>query len=90
MSTLLASAAHIPTLPTEQQCQMCPRPATSVANGNPECNEHAGMRLLSGENPEILGAMLADYLQRNQDAQVGSPTTPSPTSRSRRPYSMPR
>lgn len=87
MSTLTARSAHLPTLPAEQKCQVCSHPATSVVNGNPECNEHAGMRLASGENPEILGAMLADFLHRNQ---VDSPTTPYPTSRSRRPYSISR
>ena len=57
--------AHIPNHPTEKTCQMCSRAATSVINGMPECDEHTGMRLLAGENPEILGILVADYLRRN-------------------------
>ena len=53
-----------PTNQNEQTCQVCGREATSVLNGIAECNEHAGMRLLSGENPEIIGAMVVDYLRR--------------------------
>ena len=53
-----------PSKQHEQKCQVCGHPATSVLNGIAECNEHAGMRLLKGENWEIIGAVVADYLRR--------------------------
>jgi hypothetical protein len=56
--------AHVPKHPTELKCQVCSRPATSVIDRTPECDEHAGVRLLDRDHPELLGAMLADFLTR--------------------------
>jgi hypothetical protein len=53
-----------PTNPSEQKCEQCDRLATSVINGTPECDEHVGKRILDGENPEIIGKLVADYLSR--------------------------
>jgi len=55
-----------PTNPHEQKCQACSHPATSIINGIPECDEHAGMRVLAGENPELVGKMITDYLSQMQ------------------------
>jgi hypothetical protein len=72
-----------PTNSHEQKCQACSHPATTVINAIPECDEHAGMRVLAGENPELIGKMIADYLGRMQNRKpqavfnqhgVGGPT----------------
>jgi hypothetical protein len=56
--------AHVPKQPNELKCQACSRAATSVINGTPECDEHTGLQLLDGDHPEILGAVVADFLTR--------------------------
>jgi len=54
---------HIPNGANEQVCANCTQPATSVINGIPQCDEHAGTRIIQ-EFPEILGKMLAKSLRR--------------------------
>jgi hypothetical protein len=46
----------------ERQCANCTLPATSVINDIPQCNEHAGRRIID-EFPEILGDLLAQKLK---------------------------
>jgi hypothetical protein len=46
----------------ERQCANCSEPATSVINDVPQCNEHAGRRIID-EFPEILGDLLAQKLK---------------------------
>jgi hypothetical protein len=54
----MAVEVHYPIGTEERQCANCLQPATSVINGVPQCNEHAGRRIID-EFPEILGDLLA-------------------------------
>jgi hypothetical protein len=56
-------SVRYPLRPEERRCANCTQPATSVINEIPQCNEHAGRRIIE-EFPEILGDMLALFLQR--------------------------
>ena len=53
---------HYPLRKEERQCANCGQPATSVINNVPQCNEHAGRRIID-EFPEILGDLLAQKLK---------------------------
>jgi hypothetical protein len=46
----------------DRWCANCSQPASSVINNIPQCNEHAGLRIIQ-EFPEILGALLAQTLK---------------------------
>jgi hypothetical protein len=46
----------------ERQCDNCTQPATSVINNVPQCDEHAGRRIIE-EFPEILGSLLGEKLR---------------------------
>jgi hypothetical protein len=59
----MAVDVHYPMLNDERQCANCTQPATSVINNVPQCDEHAGRRIID-EFPEILGALLAQKLLR--------------------------
>ncbi len=53
---------HYPMHPNERQCANCSQPATSVINSVPQCDEHAGRRIID-EFPEILGSLLGEKLR---------------------------
>jgi hypothetical protein len=54
---------HYPLVKEEKTCGNCSQPATSVINGNPQCNACAGRRIID-EFPEILGDLLAQKLRQ--------------------------
>jgi hypothetical protein len=58
----MAVDVRYPMLSEERQCANCTQPATSVINSVPQCDEHAGRRIID-EFPEILGALLAYKLR---------------------------
>lgn len=55
-------SVRFPLGANERQCDNCTQPATSVINDIPQCNEHAGRRIIE-EFPEILGDLLAQKLR---------------------------
>lgn len=58
----MAVEVHYPIRTDERQCANCTQQATSVINGVPQSDEHAGRRIID-EFPEILGALLAQKLR---------------------------
>ncbi|MGA2535405.1 MAG: hypothetical protein ABSF53_05280 [Terracidiphilus sp.] len=58
----MAVDVHYPIRKDERQCANCTLAATSVIHGVPQCDEHAGRRIID-EFPEILGALLARKLR---------------------------
>jgi hypothetical protein len=59
----MAIDLRVPSGENESKCQDCSHPATSVINGIPQCDEHAGKRILA-DFPEVFGMLLARSLRR--------------------------
>jgi len=58
----IETSVRYPVEPNERVCATCEGTATSVINDIPQCDEHAGLRIID-DHPEVLGMLLSHYLR---------------------------
>jgi len=56
------TSVRFPVTQDERICANCGGTATSVIDNIPQCDEHAGRRIID-EHSEILGMLLSHYLR---------------------------